>query len=49
MFAHSIAWIIATLGTIAMALSMGPNSEYIMLFGYFFAGFGSNPAITLHY
>jgi MFS family permease len=49
MFSHNIAWFIATLGTILMALSLGSNSEIIMLIGYFLAGFGANPAITLHY
>lgn len=39
-----ISWAIATLGVLTVALAESPNMVGI---GYFFAGFGSNPAITL--
>lgn len=40
------AWLCGTLGCILMASSFNYT---MMLIGYFLSGFGTNPAITLHY
>ena len=44
--ALGLSWGLCTLGTILMAVSV---NYYMVFFGYFFAGMGVNPAITLHY
>ena len=42
--AMKVAWGICTLGVLIICLADSPNMVGI---GYFFAGFGCNPAITL--
>lgn len=44
--AWALSWGICTVGCIIMSCSF---DYYSMLIGYFLAGFGANPAITLHY
>lgn len=41
-----LSWGCATLGCVMMAVSF---NFWIIFIGYFLAGFGANPAITLHY
>ena len=40
------SWFTCILGCILMAIA---NNYYFILIGYFLAGFGVNPAITLHF
>ena len=42
--AMQIAWAICTVGVLVLTLA---NSVFLIGAGYFLAGFGSNPAITL--
>lgn len=44
--AWQLAWATATVGCILMAVSF---NFWIIFIGYFLAGFGANPGITLHY